>query len=164
MSAATLRMAIARANSTDVDGAVLVVSDHASLEHVFHGHDTFDVVVVLDPPATTGARDRLAAAPGTARLHLTFGARESRFAAEALRASLDVRATLADTYRHLRDVGPTGGAALGTLLRGDAMHARTPGAIVHGLQTLLGRGLLELDAAGRLQLAAADQLVASSTS
>lgn len=145
-------------------GPSLVIVDHASLEHVLDGVESFDAVVVLDPPSTTGARDRLAAMPATIRLHLTFGAREARFSADALRAAHDVRGTLADTYRQLRDGGPVGGAALDQLLRGSAEHPRSPGAIVHGLQTLLGRGLLELDAAGRLQLAPASVTAASTPS
>lgn len=134
----------------------LVLADHASLEHVLDGAVTFDAIVVLDPPATTGARDRLAAAPGTVRLHLTFGSREERFAADAVRAALDVRATLADTYRHLRDHGPATSDALEALLWGDDEYPRSTAAIVHGLQTLIGRGLLEFDGSNRLRIASAD--------
>ncbi len=134
--------------------SALVVADHASLEHVLDVSAAFDAVVVLDPPATAGARDRLVAASTSSRLHLTFGAGEERFAAAALRAALDVRATLADTYRHLRDVGPASGEQLEALLWGDGEHPRSTSAIVHGLQTLLGRGLLELDGTTGLRLAA----------
>ena len=150
-----LRAALHRVAATAPDASLFVVTDHASLEHVLDGPTSFDAIVVLDPPATSGARDRLAGAPATTRLHLTFGAREERFSADALRAALDVRATLADTYRHLRDVGPASGATLEDLLWGDGAHPRSTGAIVHGLQTLLGRGLLELDGDTGLRLAAA---------
>ncbi|MCW2922216.1 MAG: recJ [Thermoleophilia bacterium] len=150
-----LRAALHRVGYTTPGTSLFVVADHASLDHVLDGPSRFDAIVVLDPPATVGARDRLAGAPLESRLHLTFGAREERFAADALRAALDVRATLADTYRHLRDVGPATGDTLETLLWGDGEHPRSTGAIVHGLQTLLGRGLLELDGAAGLRLAEA---------
>ncbi len=159
-SALTLRASLHRMASMDGDASLLVVTDHASLEHVLDAPPPFDAIVVFDPPATTGARDRLAAAPAASRLHLTFGAREERFAADALRAALDVRATLADTYRHLRDVGPATGATLDALLWGDGEHPRSTSAIVHGLHTLLGRGLLELD--GETGLRLADTPVAAS--
>jgi hypothetical protein len=157
-----LRAALHRVASTPPGASLFVVADHASLEHVLDGPTPFDAIVVLDPPTTVGARDRLAGAPATCRLHLTFGAREERFAADALRAALDVRATLADTYRHLRDVGPATGETLEALLWGDGEHPRSTGAIVHGLQTLIGRGLLEVDGSAGLRLAAAP-MAASAT-
>lgn len=144
------RSRLQTAASIAADAPCLVVADHASLEHVLPGPAAFDAIVVLDPPATTAARDRLAAA--TPPLHLTFGAREARFSADALRAALDVRATLADAFRHLRDVGPAEGEELATLLWGTGRHPRSAGAIVHGLQVLLGRGVIELDGAAGLRV------------
>jgi single-stranded-DNA-specific exonuclease len=133
-------------------GACLVVADHAALEHLVDGPVAFDVAVVVDPPMTEGARDRLAGLPATTALHLVFGASEERFAADALRAALDVRATLADTYRHLRDVGPAEGAELERLVFGEGEYPRSASAVVHGLHTLLGRGLLQVEAGTRLRL------------
>jgi single-stranded-DNA-specific exonuclease len=135
-----------------VAGSRLVVVDHASLEHVLDGPVTFDAAVVIDPPTTDGARDRLVALPASTALHLVFGAREERFAADALRAALDVRATLADTYRHLRDVGPAAGSQLEQLVFGTGPHPRSASAVVHGLQTLLGRGIVQLEEGSRLRL------------
>ena len=129
-------------------GPRLVLTDHHSLAQVLDGPVALDAIVVLDPPVSDGQRDRLAAAP--APLHLVFGAAESRFAADALRSVHDVRATLADAYRSLRDQGPLGGDALEAALIGSGAHLHSPSAIVHGLQTLLGRGLLELDSRGNL--------------
>jgi hypothetical protein len=121
-----------------------VVTDQASLEHVLESALEVDAIVVFDPPMTTGARDRLAAAVA-APLHLTFGAREQRFSADVLRAAQDVRSTLKHTWRQLRDEGPSSGSALEQLLWGDGPHPRSSTAIVHGLRALVGRGLLELD-------------------
>lgn len=152
------RTRLQAAASIAADAPCLVVADHASLEHVLPGAAPFDAIVVLDPPATVAARDRLAAA--TASLHLTFGAREARFSADALRSALDVRATLADTFRHLRDVGPAHGDELERLLWGTGRHPRSAGAIVHGLQLLLGRGVLELDGARGLRVGSAHGVAA----
>src|SRR5690606_7618845 len=119
-----------------------------------------DRIVVLDPPTTTAARDQLAAAECGA-LDLVFGAREARFSADALRVSLDVRAALADTYRHLRDSGPARGPVLAALLRDGGAHPRSTAAIVHGLQQLLQRGLLEVDGSDGLRLAERTAEIAS---
>jgi single-stranded-DNA-specific exonuclease len=149
------------ADTEDAPGSRLVVADHASLEHVLDGLVRFDAIVVLDPPMTVGARDRLASTTTDVPLHLAFGAGEQRFAADALRAALDVRGTLADLYRHLRDVGPVSGAELERLVYGSGEYLRSPSAIVHGLQTLLGRGLLEVDATDGLRLGATHERPAS---
>jgi single-stranded-DNA-specific exonuclease len=139
----------------DEGGAQLVLSDHASLVHVLAADSPLhvDAVVVFDPPGTATHRDLLAAT--SAPLQLVFGAAEQRFTSDALRAALDVRGTLADTYRALRDQGPLAGDQLRAVLFGTAEFERSPSAIVHGLQTLLGRGLLELDGSGTLALGAA---------
>ncbi|MCW2960398.1 MAG: single-stranded-DNA-specific exonuclease RecJ [Thermoleophilia bacterium] len=136
-------------------GAQLVLTDHASLHHVLAADSplALDAVIVFDPPAVAAHRDLLARA--TAPLHLVFGAAEQRFSSDTLRAALDVRGTLADTYRTLRDNGPLAGDPLRRALFGTAEYERSPSAIVHGLQTLIGRGLLELDATGQLALGAA---------
>ncbi|MCW2927627.1 MAG: single-stranded-DNA-specific exonuclease RecJ [Thermoleophilia bacterium] len=150
-----LRARLHRLAASTHESARIVIADHGSLEHVLDGPLSYDVVAIIDPPTTVGARDRLAATPATTALHLLHGAREARFAADSLRTALDVRATLADTYRHLRDSGPASGTALEALLYGSGEHPRSTAAIIHGLQTLLGRGLLEVDGAG-LQLRLAD--------
>ncbi len=142
------------------DGPTLAVVDHHSLDVVLHAGTSFDVVVVHDPPATTAARDQLAGMAQGA-LHLTFGAREQRFSADALRAALDVRGTLAATWRHLRDHGPATDAELAALLWGDGEHPRSTAAIVHGLQELIGRGLLDVGADGALRIADTDAVAAS---
>jgi single-stranded-DNA-specific exonuclease len=142
-------------------GGNLRLVDHASLAHVGDYAHQLDVVVVFDPPTTRGAVDRLVALPAELPLHLAFSAREQRFSSDALREALDVRATLADTYRHLRDVGPARGEQLERLLFGDATVPRSVDAVLHGLQTLLGRGLLELDGADGLRLSATAPVPAS---
>lgn len=151
------RLADARGHS----GPVLVVVDQATLEHVLDGPLHFESIVVFDPPTTTGARDRLASAPASSALHLVFGAREERFAADALREALDVRGTLANAYRHVRDQGSLDAAELLAVLESDAPFPRSPSAIVHGLQTVLAGGHLSLDADLRLRLGAASDQSAS---
>ncbi|MCW2924316.1 MAG: single-stranded-DNA-specific exonuclease RecJ [Thermoleophilia bacterium] len=140
------------ADAPVTDGATLVVADHASVEHVMAAALAFDAVVVLDPPTTASARDHLAAAPAPTRMYLAFGAREQRFSADAVRAAHDVRATLADLWRHLRDVGPLAGRELERVAFGRGPHRHAPSAVVHGLRTLLGRGLVEVDARDRVRL------------
>jgi len=120
---------------------------------------TLDAIVVLDPPTVTAHRDVLAGAK--APLHLTFGAAEQRWAGDVLRAALDVRGTLADAWRTLRDGGPLGSDALAIALRGAGDYSHPPSAVVHGLRTLLERGLLSLDVTGKLAVAAAHVPVAS---
>jgi single-stranded-DNA-specific exonuclease len=144
-------------------GGRLVVVDHGSLELVAASVSFVERVVVLDPPTTTAARDVLATLPCRG-IDLVFGARETRFSADALRAALDVRGTLAPAYRHLRDSGPARGAELVDLLWGGGDHPRSTVAITHGLRHLLGRGLVELDGVDGLRLATPATATASSTS
>ena len=132
----------------------LVVTDHASLDVVLDAPLRWDAVVVLDPPGTSGARDRLAGAnpERVGPLHLVFGAREERFTADALRAALDVRSMLAPAYRHLRDIGPLEGTELERMLFGEGPYRHAPSAVVHGLQSLLRKGLVQIDSRHRLVL------------
>jgi hypothetical protein len=160
-----LRGALARAAEAAGSGTrLLVVADHATLDVVLAAGLPLDATVVLDPPATRAARDVLADPERGGALHLVFGAREQRFAADALRAALDVRATLADAWRHLRDGGGAIDAQLGPVLWGTGTHPRSATAVLHGLRTLVGRGLLEVDGDGLLRIAAERRAPASSVS
>ncbi|MEO6866429.1 MAG: single-stranded-DNA-specific exonuclease RecJ [Gaiellales bacterium] len=150
-----------RMASIEQPGAKLVLADHAALEHVLSGPLNFDVIAVLDPPTTVGARDRITGVDADVSLHLLFGANEQRFSADALRSALDVRGTLADAWRLLRDSGPASSAELRAVLFGAGEHPRSPSAIVHGLHTLLDRGLLELDADAQLRIVVAQEPVAT---
>ncbi len=140
-----------------------VVCDHATLDVVHASANRFDVVVVVDPPTTESARDLLAAWHANSTIHLVFGAREQRFSADALRAALDVRATLADTWRHLRDEGAADDPTLEQLWWGAGAHSRSATAIVHGLHTLMDRGLLELSADGSLRITQPSPAAASTS-
>lgn len=142
--------------------SVMVVCDHAALDRALAAPRPYDAIVVFDPPATIGSRDLLAASDH-GPLHLTFGAREQRFSADALRAALDVRSTLADTWRHLRDNGPVMDAELEALLWGQGTHPRSVSAIVHGLQTLIGRGIIQPHGPNGLQLGDASPTSTAST-
>lgn len=155
-----LREQLARRAAAEPVGPLMVVTDHASLEHVLDGALRFDAVVVFDPPGTIGARDLLAGG-GHGPLHLTFGAAEQRFSADALRAALDVRSTLKHTWRHLRDAGPASGSSLEQLLWGDGPHPRSSTAIVHGIRTLVDRGLIEHDGSAGLRLVPSHAAIAS---
>lgn len=147
IEATELRRRIAELEA--VPGARLVLTDHTTLPAVLDAGTVFDVVVVHDPPMLDSHRDALSRVDPP--LHLTFGAREQRFAGEALAAMLDVRGTLGATWKHLRDAGPTPPAQLADLIVGSAPFGPTPSAVVHALRTLFERELLRVDADGRLE-------------
>lgn len=155
-----IRTQLTRLAAHEPSETYMVIADHASLQHVLDGPAPFDAIVVYDPPSTTGARDKLAARSDVP-LHLTFGAREQRFSADVLRATLDVRSTLKHTWRFLRDSGPATGVQLEQLLWGEGPHPRSTTAIVHGLRTLIERGLLQLDCGTTLRQAPTHADIAS---
>lgn len=121
-------------------GPRLVLCDYGALSQVLHdARDLFDCVVVLDPPVTDEQRDLLAGA--RTPLHLVFGAAETRFAYGVAEAVGNVRGTLAEAWRLLRN-GPLDGPGLERALFGDATHLHAPSAVAHGIFTLRQRGLL----------------------
>ena len=145
----------------ELEPSHLVIADHGSLEHVLDSDLMIDVIVVFDPPMLDAHRDLLAEA--AAPLHLTFGAGEQRFAHDALRAALDVRATFGATWKLLRDGGPLSVHELRLTPIGAALQLHSPGALVYAIRSLIERGHVSVDADGRLAAVQAGTPVASST-
>ncbi|MCW2973772.1 MAG: single-stranded-DNA-specific exonuclease RecJ [Thermoleophilia bacterium] len=141
----------------------LVITDHGSFAQLMEEGAAIaaDAIVVLDPPMLARHRDLLAAAP--APLHLVFGASEARFAADVLRAVLDVRGTFASTWRLLRDEGPKTASQLAKSAVGAELGRHAPSALVHAIRSLVDRGHITLDAERRFAATQAARSAASAT-
>jgi len=95
-------------------------------------------VVLLDPPA--GPIRRLGA-----MTHLVWGPPELRFAEQIHERKYDLRASLAATYRALRDAGGAGGEELEELLRGDPQTPRPATQAGRLMRVLAELHLVSLD-------------------
>jgi single-stranded-DNA-specific exonuclease len=99
--------------------------------------DEFAHVVVLDPPTSAGAQERLRA--GTGYTHLAWGEAELRFAWQMHELEYGLRASLVVLYREIRARRRVAGEELEQLLRGEGRHgrpARVAGRLVRVLAEL----------------------------
>jgi single-stranded-DNA-specific exonuclease len=105
----------------------------------------FDHLVALDPPRSPAGERLLASAPGGGFAHLAWGPAEVEFALALAHRDLDLRPAAAAIYRDLRAAGPSAGAALTALLRGDAERPRSPVACARALRVLAEVGLIAFE-------------------
>jgi single-stranded-DNA-specific exonuclease len=103
-----------------------------------------DHLVALDPPPG-GVADPLLRQG--ARAHMAWGPAETEFALHVWRAELDLRPTLASTYRALRELPPEPDPeALRCALEGSGRYPRAPAACARLIVVLSELGLIELTA------------------
>jgi single-stranded-DNA-specific exonuclease len=127
-----------------------VLSDYATLATVLDAAGApFDVVVVLDPPHSPAHVALLAQIDPP--VHIVAGAREHEFSAATLAAKQDVRTTFGAAWKATRTNGPCSLDELLLRALGDAPFSPPPSAIVHGLRSLIARGMFELDADGTVR-------------
>ena len=103
----------------------------------------FAHLVVLDPPAGPGQRERLRAGGGFT--HLAWGEPELRFAEQMHELEYGLRASLVAFYRALRDRARAAGEELERLLRGDGPHGRSARLAARLVRVLAELELVSLD-------------------
>jgi single-stranded-DNA-specific exonuclease len=109
----------------------------------------FTHLIALDPPTSAADQSLLAAAPSPAGgfAHLAWGAAEAEFALGVARRDLDLRPTVTEVYRELREAGPCAGRQLEALLRGPGAHPRPPALVARTVRVLVELGLLAFEPA-----------------
>ncbi len=106
-------------------------------------------VVVIDPPATAARALDLVSLRTGRGVHLAWGPDELDFSLRIHEREHDLRATLPEVYRSLRDRRADGGEALEAALRGDPHRPRTARSAGRALRILAELGLVHLDRESR---------------
>jgi single-stranded-DNA-specific exonuclease len=122
------------------DGGLPVVSWSALARRPGLAGD-FDQLVALDPPPRGAGDPLLGTAP---RAHLAWSPADVEFALAVWRSELELRPSLANCFRALRELDDDAPpAALEAALRGDGRHPRPPHVCARLLSVLAELGLVE---------------------
>jgi single-stranded-DNA-specific exonuclease len=116
---------------------------HAALASAPELADGYRHVVVLDPPTTRPAEDRLTRGDGF--VHFAWGEDEVEFARRVLHRDLDLRADLKTLYRALRDCPDASGETLERILRGNERNPRPVEVAGRLIRVLTDLGVVTLD-------------------
>jgi single-stranded-DNA-specific exonuclease len=129
-----------------LDGSLggFALCSHNGLARAPHYAESYDHVVVLDPPAHPADDARLAQGRTTQCTHLAWGEPELRFAELVHEHEYGLRASLATLYRALRAAGGADAHSLEGLLRGPAA-ARSGAQAGRMLRVLAELGLIAVD-------------------
>jgi single-stranded-DNA-specific exonuclease len=126
-------------------GGGLALTDYEALGHAPSLAGEFEHVVLIDPPRGTGDEARVGGLPAGATagfLHPLWSAAEVEFSAAALAEQLASRATVATSFRALREAGEATGAALRQALAGSGSHPLGPEAAARCFRVLSELGLV----------------------
>ncbi|HKG38328.1 MAG TPA: single-stranded-DNA-specific exonuclease RecJ [Conexibacter sp.] len=122
---------------------------HAALAQAPALADSFQHLVVLDPPAHPDEDARLRRGAGWAGsasfTHLCWGPAELRFTQQIQESEHGLRAALVPLFRALRGSGTAAGEELEALLRGDGPHARSVAQAARLVAILTELDLVSLD-------------------
>jgi hypothetical protein len=120
-------------------GAGLALTDYAALETAPELAESFEHVVLVDPPRSAADEQRAArplAAPSPGFLHRVWTEAELGFAVSASDEQLASRATIAVAFRRLREVGEVSGEAVREALAGPGPHPLCPETSARCLRVL----------------------------
>jgi single-stranded-DNA-specific exonuclease len=120
-----------------------VLTSHHGLRDVANALDSFEHVVVLDPPATAEEEGFLR--HGRGFVHQAWGAAELRFAQQMHELEYGLRASLVALFRGLRQRGRVAGEELERLLRGEGPHGRPARLAGRLIRVLVELELVSLD-------------------
>ncbi len=123
----------------------LALTDYAALAREPELAESFEHVVMVDPPRERGDEDRCSrASSGTEPgfLHRLWTQAEQGFAVSASDEQQASRAVVGGLFRRLREAGEASGADLRQALAGNGAHPLCPEAAARGFRVLVELGLV----------------------